>query len=102
MRYCNCYEEYDNPNYKPMISPWEADIDRDNLLEYIKKYDEWESSEESQEILRRFDPEKMTKSVSEYADEHGMIYEDGRVYLSNFHYQKHLNYVQYIKEQKHL
>ncbi len=97
MNYCNCYDEYDNPNYKPMLSPLEANIDPDQLFEYTERYYAWESSEASQRKLRKFAPHKMNKSISLYAKEHGMIYEDGRVYLSQFHYQKHINYLQYMQ-----
>ena len=51
MSICGCYEEYDNPNYRPMVSQWEADIERDKLFEYIEKYEEWEASEESKDQI---------------------------------------------------
>lgn len=96
MDYCNCYEEYPNPNYKPMLAPWEAGIDLEEIADYMTKYDQWEKSIESQKMLRRFASEKATKSFTELANEHGMIYEDDRVYLSPFHYQKHKNYINYV------
>ena len=100
MKYCNCYDEFDNPNYKPMASPWEVDLKPEEMADYVEKYYKWESSEESQPKIRKFAPNKVTKSISEYANEHGMIYDDNRIYLSQFHYQKHLNYVQYIHNQE--
>ncbi len=98
MNCCDCYEEYDNPNYYYMPSPWEVNVDKENMSSYWKKYNEWESSEYSKPKLRRFDASKVTKPTSEYAKEKGMIFEDGRVYRSMFHYQKHLNYINYLYE----
>ncbi len=96
MDYCGCYDEYDNPNYTPMLPPWEADIKADEISDYMEKYNRWELSEESHQKLRKFAPHKVKKPISEYASEHGMLYEDGRVYLSKFHYQKHQNYLHYM------
>lgn len=96
MLYCNCYEEYPNPNYKPMLAPWEAGIKLKETIEYMEKYEQWQESSEGQQMLKRFAPEKATKSISELASEQGMIFEDNRVYISSFHYNKHLNYVNSI------
>jgi len=96
MDYCNCYEEYPNPNYKPMLAPWEAGIGLKEMADYMKRYEQWQESAESQQSLRKFAPEKATKSITELADERGMIFEDNRVYLSPFHYHKHKNYVDYV------
>ncbi len=96
MRYYNCYYEYPNPNYKPMLSPWEADIKLDEMASYIAKYDQWQGSIESKQILRKFAPEKATKPIEELVSEQGMILEDNRVYLSPFHYEKHNNFVNYV------
>ena len=98
MRYCGCYDEYPNPNYKPMLSPfeaisWDSDISVEERLEYMNKYEQWERSTESQKTLKKFAPEKVTKSIEELSDERGMIFDGDRVYLSNFHYNKHLNYI---------
>lgn len=96
MKYCNCYEEYQNPNYKPMLAPWEVGIDLKEIADYMEKYEQWQESIECHQVLRKFAPEKATKSITELAKEHGMIFEDDRVYLSPFHYQKHKNYVNYV------
>lgn len=93
MEYCNCYEEYPNPNYKPMVAPWEAGIQIEKMADYMEKYEQWQESAESQQLLRKFAPEKATKGIEELTNEHGMVFEDGRVYISPFHYNKHLNYV---------
>jgi len=100
MGYCNCYEEYPNPNYKPMLDPLEMGINLEETKDYIEKYIRWQRSIESQQTLRRFAPEKVTKSITELANEHGMIFEDDRIYLSPFHYQKHKNYVNYVNTQE--
>ena len=96
MNYCGCYDEYDNPNYKPMLPPWEANIEADKFIDYMEEYDRWELSEESHQKLKRFAPYKANKTLLEYANEHGMVYEEGRVYLSQFHYQKHNNFLHYM------
>ena len=98
MDYCNCYNEYENPNYKPMTDHWEANVELEQMYDYMEKYDEWQASDASKPTLRRFAPEKVSKSIAEYAAEHKMVYEDDRVYLSSFHYRKHLNYVKYVLE----
>lgn len=100
MRYCDCYEEYPNPNYKQMLAPWEVDIQLEDMADYIKKYEKWQESTESQQFLRKFVPEKVTKTIAELANEQGMIFEDGRVYISPFHYNKHLNYVNSMNKQE--
>ena len=97
MDYCGCYDEYDNPNYRPMAEPWEVELsDIDEHKKYMEEYDQWILSEESKPKLRKFNPNKIEKSLQEYVDEHKMIAEDGRVYLSEFHYQKHKKYLNYI------
>lgn len=96
MNYCGCYDEYENPNYKPMVSPWDDNIELEQMGNYLKKYDEWRASDESKPTLRKFAPEKAEKTTLEYAIEQKMVYEDGRVYLSAYHYRKHLNYVKYV------
>lgn len=96
MRYCECFYEYPNPDYKPMLAPWEAHIKLEEMTDYMNKYDEWQNSLESKQFLKSFAPEKVTKSIEELACEHGMIFENARGYLSQFHYQKHKNYVNYV------
>ncbi len=100
MQYCGCYEEYKNPNYRFMKSPWEQHLNIKELKEYLKEYSKWENSEESVETLKRFAPEKATKPIHEFSAQHGMIYDNDRVYLSAFHYNKHLNYIKYTFEEE--
>jgi hypothetical protein len=90
---CGCYEEYDNPDYYEKEAPYDLDLTAQDYVRAIDEYDDYLASIHSHKTLKRFDPSKMTKSIEEYAKEHGMIYEDGRVYLSEFHYKKHQNYV---------
>ncbi len=98
MKYCNCYDEVDNPNYREMKSPWESGLTLDELPEYMEKYDKWQDSTDSQETLKIFNPNKREKELEELVKEHNMILEDERVYLSPFHYEKHLNYVRQLGE----
>lgn len=95
MNYCGCYEEVKNPNYKYMTPPWEQGLELDQLGEYMEQYENWQNSSESKETFRRFDSSKVIKSIPEYAQEHGMIVDDDRIYLSEFHYKKHQNFVEY-------
>lgn len=99
MNRCGCYEDYPNPNYRTMEAPWTLSLPMNELMNYMKKYDEWENSIESKKTLRRYAPEKAVKSVSEYAKEQGMIMEDDRIYLSEFHYNKHLKYIDYLNNE---
>lgn len=99
MRYCNCYEEYPNPNYKSMVAPWETNIGLDKIADYMEEYEKWQESDESHPTLRKFAPEKAEKPIAELVNEQGMILEDDRVYLSLFHYNKHINYVNNMNRQ---
>lgn len=99
MNYCNCYYEYPNPNYKPMLAPWEATIEDGKMADYREKYKKWQESEESQETILKFAPEKVSKPISELVNEYGMVFADDRVYLSSFHYNKHINYINSLNRQ---
>lgn len=96
MKYCNRYEEYPNPNYKPMLALWDAGIKMEEMADYMKKYEQWQRSTVSKQTLRKFAPEKATKSIAELANERSMIFENDRIYLGPFHYHKHKNYVNYV------
>ena len=54
MNYCGCYEEYDNPSYRLMLPQLEVDLEIDELLEYVEKYDQWKLSEESHQKIKKF------------------------------------------------
>ncbi len=90
---CGCYDEVENPNYVPMTEPWKMNLPLEQKKDYLIKYDEWEYSDKSKKTNKVFSPEKMNKPLEEYFDGTGVIYEDDRVYLSEYHYKKHLNYV---------
>ena len=70
----------------------------------IIAYDEYLASNQSKKTIKVFDSTKVTKPLEDYLSETGAIYEDGRVYLSDYHYQKHQNYVKSLttsQEHKH-
>ena len=102
MNYCGCYDEYDNPNYKPMLPPWEANIEMDKFSDYMEEYERWELSEESHQKLKKFAPNKANKTILEYVSEHGIVYVEGKVYLSQFHYQKHKKFLHYMNNTNEL
>lgn len=98
MNYCDCYDEVPNPNYREMKEPWCMELSLNEKIEYFKKYDAWENSIESKKTLKQFNANKITKQIEELVAEHNMILEDDRVYLSEFHYKKHQNYLNYINK----
>ena len=93
MKYCDCYDEIPNPNYIEMEPAWKMDLSIEQIADYMEKYDEWQDSPASQKTFKKFNPNKLTKSVNEVAEEKGMIIDGDRVYLSEFHYKKHQNYL---------
>ena len=97
LNHCGCYDEVNNPDYYEMLAPWERDLPMDELITELDKYDEWKDSIHSQKTIRIFNPNKTTRPVAELAKEHGFIYEDGRIYLGDFHYYKHHNYINYLQ-----
>lgn len=90
---CGCYDEVENPNYVPMADPWSMDLSIEQLGDYIIKYNEWLGSDRSKKTFKVFNQSKITKPLEEYFNGTDMIYDGDRVYLSDYHYQKHLNYV---------
>ena len=95
-----CYVEVKNPDYVPMEFPSFDDKDAIECLEEIKKYNEWEKSLQSRKNIRVFSSDKMVKSVEEYLDETGAIYEGKRVFINKYHYDKHMNYVNYLEKKE--
>lgn len=91
-----CYKVIKNPNYVKMEKPNYLKADSYEDIEYQDEYEEWLASDKSEEFLKVFDKSKMTKSLEEYLKESNAIYEDNRIYLSEYHYNKHKNYVNYI------
>ncbi len=105
MNHCYCYDIIPNPNYKKMKEPWEKNLPLNELDDYVLKYEKWKSSPNSKKHIRVFNPDKAIKPIEELAKEQGRIYskEEGRIYLSKFHYKKHLEYEKYLNnsQQKH-
>ena len=99
-----CYKEVENPDYVEMKAPWTLNLPVDQLGKKIIEYDDWLASSQSSKTIKVFDSTKVIKPLDEYLSEIGAIYEDGRVYLSDYHYQKHQNYVKSLttsQEHKH-
>lgn len=92
--YDNCYDEVPNPNYRPMQHPalLQEKVNAAEYLKLDKEYEEWLNSEESHETIRKFNPQKQTTPTAELVARENMILDGNRVYLSDFHYQKHLAY----------
>jgi hypothetical protein len=99
---CGCCDEILNPNYYEMKEFYELEFNSlDEVYLYIKKYNEWNHSENSKKYIKLYNEDKKTKSTSEYAKENNMIYENNRIYLSEYDYNKHIAYLQY-KEKNEL
>lgn len=93
----------ENPDYYPMESPYFGKVSFDNPQEfgnYIVKYEKWQNSINSKETLPVYDPTKLSKPKEEYFKEAGFVYvpSEERVYLSDYHYQKHLNYLKSLND----
>lgn len=80
---CGCRKEIDNPDYTPL---------EEQLANF--SIDNWGKEIESPTIIV-FDPTKVTKSDDEYLEEVGAIVDEdtGVIYKNQFHYNKHLNYI---------
>lgn len=89
---CGCSKEVENPNYVPIevqlanmdFSNWSLDIQEPTIM-----------------VL---DESKIVKSDEEYIDEVGAIRdsETGIIYRNQFHYNKHLKYLESLDKQKGL
>jgi hypothetical protein len=100
INYCDCYDEIPNPEYVEMTAPWDMNLSLEEIAEYLKEYDEWKDSPQSKETIKVFNPDKQTKPLEELVLEHNMILEGERVYLSQFHYDKHQNYIDSLNKGK--
>ena len=96
MNYCNCYDEVDNPDYYPM----ELSFANGVSLEELKKYEEWENSVYSRKTIRKYNPNKLDKQIEYYIQANNMIMDGDKIYLSGYHYDKHLKYLKYLESQK--
>ena len=90
---CGCFDEIPNPDYVPMSDPLDMDLPIDEVASYYFRYNEWCHSIKSQKTIKIFSKDKVIKPIEEYLNGTDFIYEDGRVYLGEYHYQKHLNYI---------
>jgi len=97
---CGCYDEVQNPNYVPMTEPWNMNLSIDQLGDYLIEYEEWMASNRSKKTYKVFNQAKIIKPLKEYFDGTGAIYDGDRVYLSEYHYQKHMNYVNSITQEQ--
>jgi len=94
-----CYSEIINPNYIYMEYPFEKVFSTiEEQIEHNRKYSEWERSDKSKRTIIQFDEKKQNKPLKEYLNESGARLESEKVYLSNYHYQKHINYINYLKQ----
>lgn len=103
MNICDCYEEIANPEYEHMSPPWEGPIpEGEDISSYFLKYKNWQNSNKSQETIRVYSPEKAKeKKLEEHVRDKGGVLDLGeeRVYRSQYHYQKHQNYLQHLASQ---
>lgn len=90
---CGCYKEIKNPDYVEMENPLGLDLPPKEMLKRSREYHDWLSSSRSSETIKVFDQSKVTKPLEEYFEGREEILDGDRVYLSNYHYQKHMNYV---------
>lgn len=97
---CGCYDEVDNPNYEPMEDPMNLDLPFEQLFDYMAKYDEWKNSEKGSKTYKVFNPSKVVLPIEHYFEGKEFVHDDDRVYLNDYHYQKHLNYVNSLSEEQ--
>lgn len=90
---CGCYDEVENSNYVSMVEPWNTNLSGEQLGNYMVEYSEWKNSDRSKPTVKVFNTSKITKTLEEYFNENDAIYDGDRVYLSDYHYRKHMNYV---------
>ena len=89
-----CYKVVDNPEYEEMKPFWQVnDVPYSEMMDYLKRYTAWQNSPRSIKTFKEFDESKMTRQLQEYCAEAGAILDGERVYLSEYHYEKHQNYL---------
>ena len=94
---CGCYDEIPNPIYKYMAPLDEVKIDLEKLREYVKEYDRWTKSKESQRTIKTLNTKKLAKNLQDYLRQYNFILEDKKIYFGTYHYNKHLNYLEQYK-----
>ena len=90
--YCDCFDTVPNPDYKPMVTPYKTGLTGEKLLNYMHEYSLWQMSIDSHEFIKALNQYKVKYPTDQYAKKKRMILDGTKVYLSDFHYQKHLNY----------
>ena len=89
-----CYKDVDNPEYEEMKPFWQVnDVPHSEMMDYLKRYTAWQNSPRSIKTFKEFDESKMTRPLQEYCDEAGAILDGERIYLSEYHYEKHQRYL---------
>lgn len=85
---CGCTKSVLNPNY----IPFEEQLRNMNL-------GNWNDIDIQDEYLIVLDRVKVNKTLLEYANQVGAVidFDTGVIYSSEFHYEKHLNYINYLK-----
>jgi hypothetical protein len=82
---CGCSKEVENPDYVP----FEEQIA--NMT-----FENWGMPIQEPTIMV-FDPTKVEKTEEEYISDIGAIKDGDTIYVNEFHYNKHLKYVEYTK-----
>ncbi len=82
-----CYGEVKNPNFAAELETWREKI----------SLGDWETPL-PQEYYRVVQPCMMTKSEDEYIRDFGAVKEGDKIYISKFHYDKHLAWLRYKNE----
>ena len=95
---CGCTKKEKNPDYVMLKLPTNGDIEM--TMEY---YDWLAKGGEEQEYRDVFDPSKVKSPIEENFKGTPYVYvpEEDRVYLSEYHYKKHLNYLKYLESLEH-
>ena len=90
---CGCFDEIPNPDYVPMSDLWIWIFLLMKLLAIIFVIMSGVILLKVRKLLKFSLKIKCIKPIEEYLNGTDFIYEDGRVYLGEYHYQKHLNYI---------
>lgn len=89
---CGCFSLIKNPDYVS-VEEQMAKMDFEN----------WRNVEFSEPTIRVFDSLKVVKPVEEYIADYGaVVSEDGTIYVDQFYYDKHLNYVFYLNDNEQI
>lgn len=99
---CGCCDEIENPDYQPMTDPMELDLPFEKLFDYMDEYEEWKMSDKSIRFHKVFNPEKVCEPIEQYFDGTEYVHDGDRVYLNDYHYQKHINYVNALDDSQEL